>query len=203
MLVREDRAMSPAQQMPEGDAPSQGHGSDLSRVAARWWLVVLLGLLGVGAGIIVLAWPGLGLVTLAWITGIFLLVDGVLELGTVLTQRTENRGVLTLLGALSVIAGLFLIRHPVAGVVAIALLLGIWFLILGLLRLSEAVSRSEGRRVWDLIVGLVELIIGVIIVSDAHIGITTLSLIVGIGFILRGLFTTAIGWLLRATENAA
>lgn len=195
--------MSPAQQMPEGDAPSQGHGSDLSRVAARWWLVVLLGLLGVGAGIIVLAWPGLGLVTLAWITGIFLLVDGVLELGTVLTQRTENRGVLTLLGALSVIAGLFLIRHPVAGVVAIALLLGIWFLILGLLRLSEAVSRSEGRRVWDLIVGLVELIIGVIIVSDAHIGITTLSLIVGIGFILRGLFTTAIGWLLRATENAA
>lgn len=71
---------------------------------------------------------------------------------------------------------------------AIALLLGIWFVVIGVVRVGEALSRSERHRVWDLVVAVLEVIAGVIIVSDARIGVATLALIVGIGFILRGVF---------------
>lgn len=97
--------MSSTQQTP-AESDAAGPGSDLSRLLSRWWLVALLGVLSIAAGIIVLAWPGITLVTLAWVSGIFLLVDGVLELAAVLRHRTESRGMLALLGALSIIAGL-------------------------------------------------------------------------------------------------
>lgn len=176
---------------------------DLAVLPARWWVVVVLGLLGVATGIIVLAWPRISLVTLAWITGIFLLIDGVLELAAALSHRSENRGILALLGALSLIAGLVLIRHPVHGVIAIALLLGIWFVVIGVLRVGEALGRAERHRGWDVIVGVLEVIAGVIIVSDARIGVTALAIIVGVGFILRGGLTAAAGWLLRAAGRVS
>jgi uncharacterized membrane protein HdeD (DUF308 family) len=39
---------------------------------------------------------------------------------------------LTIIGALSVIAGVLLIRHPLGGVTAVPLLLGIWFICYGI-----------------------------------------------------------------------
>lgn len=171
--------------------------SDPRQFAGAWWVVVLLGVLGAIAGVIVLAWPGISLVTLAWVSGIFLLVDGVFELVGAIGRQVEGRGMLALLGALSLIGGLLLVRHPIAGVVAIALLLGIWLLTLGLLRLFETFSRYARHRLWDLVVAALEIIAGVIIVSDASIGVATLALIVGIGFLLRGLGMAAAGVTLR------
>ena len=171
--------------------------SDPRQLARAWWLAMLLGILGVIAGIIVLAWPGISLVTLAWVSGVFLVVDGVFELFAAIGRQVESRGMLAVLGVLSVIAGLFLIRHPIVGVVAIALLLGIWLVLIGVQRLFEAFSRSERRRLWDLLVGALETVAGIIIVSDASIGVATLALIVGIAFLLRGLAMTAAGWVLR------
>lgn len=170
-------------------------------IVMGWWLVMLLGILGVSAGVIVLAWPEISLVTLAWVSGIFLLVDGVSELVVSLSRRAEGRGLLALLGALSVIAGLFLVRHPIAGVVAVALLLGIWLVVFGLVRFVEAFGRVERHRVWDLVIAAVEIIAGVIIVATPSIGVAALALIVGIGFVLRGLGTTMLAWALRDAED--
>jgi uncharacterized membrane protein HdeD (DUF308 family) len=55
-------------------------GLDLRRVVGPWWLWLLLGLVGIAAGVIVLAWPAISLLTLAVVSGIFLLVDGAFEL---------------------------------------------------------------------------------------------------------------------------
>ena len=98
-----------------------------------WWLVLLVGVLSVVAGVIILLKPSESLATLAVIAGIFFLLDGILELADSLVRSTPNRGLVALIGVLSAIAGVLLIRHPIGGVAAVALLIGIWLIAVGVI----------------------------------------------------------------------
>ena len=86
------------------------------------WLLLFLGALSIAAGVIVLSKPSHSLKTLAVVAGIFILVDGIFELGASLSRRTANRGLVGLLGVTSAIVGIFLIRHPVAGNIIVAVI---------------------------------------------------------------------------------
>ena len=101
-----------------------------------------------------------------------------------------------LLGVVSLIVGIFLIRHPIHGVTAVAILVGIWLIALGAVRLV-LVFEAEGDRGWRLFVAIVELIAGVVIVSSPGIGITTLAILVGIALIINGLALAAAGFVLH------
>jgi uncharacterized membrane protein HdeD (DUF308 family) len=171
-------------------------GGGLEELHRAWWLLLLLGVLGVAAGVIVLVWPGIGLVTLAWVTGVFLILDAIFDVIAALGRETEHRGMLALLGVLSLIAGLLLVRHPIAGVLAIALLLGFWLITFGVVRLVEAFGRRESRAL-NLVIAAVEVIAGIVIVSIPHIAVGTLAVVVGIACVLRGIATAALGWALR------
>jgi uncharacterized membrane protein HdeD (DUF308 family) len=166
-----------------------------------WWLLVLVGTLSVIAGVIILFKPSDSLATLAVIAGIFLLVDGILEMTSALMRGTINRGLVGLLGVLTAIVGVLLIRHPIGGVAAVALLIGIWLIAIGVIRFATAFEELDHRG-WHAIAGIVELIAGIVIVSNPDIGFATLALLVGIGFILNGFAITALGWDMREVEKA-
>jgi phage-related protein len=105
----------------------------------------MLGIAGIVAGVIVLVWPGISVMMLAWVSGIFLIVDAIFDFVAALRRSTEGRGLLALLGVLSLIAGLFLVRHPIAGVVAMALLLGFWLIVFGVVRFVEPSCAHRDR----------------------------------------------------------
>jgi uncharacterized membrane protein HdeD (DUF308 family) len=149
--------------------------------------------------VIVLFKPGDSLATLAVITGIFLLVDGLLELTAALLHGTQSRGMVALLGVLTAIVGVLLIRHPIAGVAAVALLIGIWLITIGVIRF--AAFELDENRGWNIIVGVIELIAGVVIISDPNIGFATLALLVGIAFIVNGIGLVALGSGLRGLRG--
>jgi uncharacterized membrane protein HdeD (DUF308 family) len=168
-----------------------------------WWLLLLVGALSVIAGVIILFKPSDSLATLAVIAGIFLLLDGILELVDSFFRSTAARGTVALLGVLTAIIGVLLIRHPVGGVTAIALLIGIWLIAVGVIRFAAAFDDYEHRG-WHAFAGLVELVAGIVIIADPSIGYTTLAILVGISFILNGLATAALGWgLHEVTKDAA
>jgi uncharacterized membrane protein HdeD (DUF308 family) len=56
----------------------------------RGWTVVL-GLLSIAAGIVVLVWPGISLVTLAVVLGIWLVILGVMEIVLAFQLRSLGR----------------------------------------------------------------------------------------------------------------
>src|SRR5947207_4653447 len=91
------------------------------QLGRAWWLPVALGVLSIIVGAVVLAEPGNSLKAFAVITGIFILLDGIVELVGALGRDTANRGLVLLLGVLNLIVGILLIRHPIGGVQAIAL----------------------------------------------------------------------------------
>ena len=175
---------------------------DVRGATGGWWLLLLVGVLSIAVGVTILFKPGDSLATLAVIIGIFILLDGIIELAASLMHGTQNRGMVALLGALTAIVGVLLIRHPVGGIVFVALLIGIWLIAVGVIRFVTAFETAEHRG-WNMIAGLIELIAGIVIVSDPSIGYTTLAVLVGIAFIVNGMGMFGLGWNMHALRRAA
>jgi uncharacterized membrane protein HdeD (DUF308 family) len=49
----------------------------LGRLAENWWLLLLRGLAAIAFGVIAFLWPGITLVALTYLFGIYAIVDGV------------------------------------------------------------------------------------------------------------------------------
>ena len=183
-----------------GEADDAVARSDVRAGTGGWWLLLLIGVLSAVVGIVILAKPGNSLAALAVIVGIFVLVDGILELVASLMHGTQSRGMVALLGVLSVIVGVLLIRHPVQGVVLVALLIGIWLIAVGVVRFVAAFEAAEHRG-WNIIAGAIELIAGIAIISDPSIGYTTLAILVGLAFIVNGVGMFALGWSMHTVRR--
>src|SRR5436190_20393802 len=163
------------------------------------WLLMFVGLLSVAVGVIVLLKPSDSLVTLAVIAGIFILIDGAFDLVASFSHRTENRGLSAIVGVVSIVVGVLLIRHPVGGVLAVALLIGIWLIAAGVVGVVRAFDRDHPA--WNIIVGLLEAAAGIVIVSSPPISFATLALLVGIAFIVEGVGQFVLGWLLHGLQQ--
>jgi uncharacterized membrane protein HdeD (DUF308 family) len=121
----------------------------------RWWIALLLGLIGVVAGVIALIWPFPTAVLLAVLVGCWALVTGVIEIVSAMRQRRERRRTawLVVAGLLSVVAGVLILIWPVHGAVAVAMLLGVFATAYGvvLAGLALAVRRASTTSDDDLL----------------------------------------------------
>jgi len=60
------------------------------------------------------------------------------------------------------------------------------------MQLARGIAMSEGRT-WNLVMGVIGLIAGIIILAQPEIGLVTLVWIVGIGLILQGVVEIVLG----------
>jgi uncharacterized membrane protein HdeD (DUF308 family) len=192
----------PASSAKEVDVHESPRSSAVRASAGIWWIAALVGVLSIIAGIIVLAKPSDSLSTLAVVSGIFVLIDGLAAIVAALGRETENRGLVATLGVVSVVVGILLIRHPIAGVTFVALILGIWLIAAAVVRLVVAFEFDQ-HRLRELIVAVILAIVGIAIVSSPHIGYATLALIVGLGFIGYGAAMVVVGAAIRTVGHAA
>jgi uncharacterized membrane protein HdeD (DUF308 family) len=168
---------------------------DAAMEAARgWWLLAVVGVASAVAGVILVLKPSNSLATLAVIVGIFLLVDGIVELVSSFGRPPEGRAVAVIVGLLGLVIGIILIRHPTHAVNAIGLLIGIWLVAAGVLRLLRAVAIPG---LLQAVIAVVEIVVGIVIVADPHIGYATLAILTGIWLILNGAGMIAAGLLVR------
>jgi uncharacterized membrane protein HdeD (DUF308 family) len=70
-------------------------------------------------------------------------------------------------------------------VLTLLIALSFWFILVGVSDLARAMEEHE-HRVIAAVLGVVGIAAGVIIVANPDIGLATLALLAGIGFIVRG-----------------
>ena len=169
---------------------------NLRPITTFWWLFMLFGVVTLGVGVFFVISPHETLSTFTVIAGIFLLVDGVLAIFASIFAGGEGRGLLALIGVLSALAGVVLIKKPFDTLVVFTLIVGLWFVVAGIVRLVVAVASPEARG-GNIITAILDLIAGVVILSWPDLGLATLAVIIGIVLILRGGFFIASGWQLR------
>ena len=166
-----------------------------AQVARVWWWFVFVGVLSLIAGIILITKPSNSLATLAVVAGIFLLVDGAGELIRAV-RADEDRALSAIIGVLGIVIGIGLIRHPFHGVAAIGLLIGIWLVASGIVRLVRGAGAGR-HRVLQLIIALLELFVGIAMVSDPSISYATLAVLAGAWFIVNGVTLITFGLVVR------
>jgi uncharacterized membrane protein HdeD (DUF308 family) len=66
--------------MTPADAQTIAFRPLLRALAENWWVLLLRGMAAIAFGVLALAWPGVTILTLIWLWGIYALFDGVLAL---------------------------------------------------------------------------------------------------------------------------
>lgn len=99
------------------------------------WPLVLVGLLGVIAGLVAFFWPALTALGLLMLIAAWALVTGVLQIIAAIRLRKAlaNEWWLGLSGALSVLFGVLMIANPGAGAVAVAWVIGAYAVFFGVM----------------------------------------------------------------------
>lgn len=101
-------------------------------IESRWWLI-LIGLLGVAAGLATFFWTGITALVLIMFIGSWALIHGIFEIIGAIKIRKEidNEWWLILSGALSVLFGLAVLIMPGTGALALIWLIGAYAIVFG------------------------------------------------------------------------
>ncbi len=116
-----------------------------SRKAGPVFGHLLLALIALAAGVVALAWPGPTALVLVLVIGIWAVLAGLVMIGAAFQQGEPagTRALFILSGLAMVAFGVVLFTHPGIGAVTLALLFGLFNLVLGI---SEIVAGIELRR---------------------------------------------------------
>jgi uncharacterized membrane protein HdeD (DUF308 family) len=99
-------------------------------------------------------------------------------------------------GLVLVIGGVLALLAPFAVSVAVTLIVGISFLLGGLLNLWAAIKSAEGR-VANVLFGLLGAALGISFLVDPLGGLISLTLVVGVLFFVSGAFRIWFAWQMR------
>ena len=174
---------------------------------AVWWIVLLRGIFMVIFGFIALVSPGIALLTLVWLFGLYAILDGIAAIVIGVRIRGEPHWVWTIVqGVVSVLAGVIALIWP--GVTALALLfvVAFWAIVLGIGEIGGAfASRRSGTSAWGwtLAAGILNVVFGVLLLIWPASGILTLVWLVGIFALVGGVALIVLVFRVRSVAKSA
>src|SRR3954447_2835336 len=165
--------------------------SDLTRAAAEsiarnWSMFLLNGLVLIVSGVLIFSidWSIRSLAT--FIGALFIFQGGVRALTSGLDPLVRRGNLIT--GVLSIAAGIAIIVWPGPGLLAVAIFLGSWLIVMGTITVSGAFAARRLLPSWWLllILGLLEIPLGVLALADPG---ATLAALITVG----GIWAVAVG----------
>ena len=113
----------------------------------RVWSVIL-GILAIFLGVLVLRNIWTTVAVLAVVLGVYWIIAGIIDFVMAIGDSTyPSRGFTIFMGIVQVIAGIVVVSWPTESLTALTWLLGIWFVILGVLGIVMAfMVRSAGKE---------------------------------------------------------
>jgi uncharacterized membrane protein HdeD (DUF308 family) len=174
--------------------------SEVPQIARNWWMFVLLGLICLVTGILAIVWPDITLLTLGILAGIYLIIAAVMEIVDAIVGPPGGRAISAILGALTLIAGLIVIRRPGESLLAIVIVLGVYLTAEGVIRIVRAFDIHDGRG-WAIGLGAIDTLVGIVILAWPGIGLVTLAVFFAVTMLARGIFAIVIGFKLRSLRH--
>lgn len=173
----------------------------IDQVGRHWGWVLAYGILTLLAGIAVLAWPSETLLVIAVLFGVQLIISGIFRFVGALASDDLTGGtrvMLALLGVLSIIIGLWAVRHAVLTLIALIVFLGIFWVINGLIEIFAALShRDMPDRGWSVLMGVLSAIAGIIVLAYPGLTLVGLAVILGIWLLVFGILEIVAAFRLR------
>jgi uncharacterized membrane protein HdeD (DUF308 family) len=148
----------------------------VARVGRHWGWVLGFGCVTFVLGILALAWPGRTLIVVAVVFGAQLVVMGIFRFVSAFASSDLTGGtrvLLALLGVLSLIIGLYAVRHILVTLLALALF-------------SALSHRGMQGRGWTAFMGILSVVSGVIVLAYPGISLRVLAVVLSIWLLVYG-----------------
>lgn len=152
----------------------------------QWYLALGIGLVIFGSLAIMFALTST-LVSVVYL-GALLMILGIFEM--IKSFKINKWGGFALhfsLGILYLVGGIFMVWHPLANAVTLTLLLAIFFIFSGIMRIFFALSHNMPHKMWLLLNGVITLILGALIWYQLPTaGLWVIGTFLGIDMIFTG-----------------
>jgi uncharacterized membrane protein HdeD (DUF308 family) len=179
----------------------------MARVGRAWGWVLAFGIITLLTGLAALVWPGRTLIVVAVLFGIQLIVMGIFRFVAAFASDDLTGGtrvLLALLGVLSLIIGLYAVRHVLITLLALALLLGIFWVVSGTVELFTALShRGMQGRGWTAFMGILSIVSGIIVLAYPGISLLVLAVVLSIWLLVFGAMQITLAFRIRSLAHHA
>lgn len=174
-------------------------------LSQRWWVLLLRGICAIVAGIMSIAWPGITLLALVTLFGIFAIVDGVA--GITLGIRGEADGTMwwtmIILGIVSAAAGIMAFAWPQMTALVLLAIVAYSAMIRGVFEIIAAIRlRKEIDDEWVLgLSGLLSVVFGILLLVAPLEGLLAIALLIGAYMFALGVMAVALSMRLRRIQH--
>ena len=152
-----------------------------------WWVFLLQGFAGLILGLMLLTEPGATIVALTTVLGFYWLIMGLLALVQVFVDRSTPWIWSLLTGIVGILAGLFVLRHPLLAALTIptvlVIILGVQGLLMGVL---EIIGGFKGGGIGSFILGAINVLVGLLLLGSPVAAALAVPLVFGVLLLIQG-----------------
>ena len=137
-------------------------------VSKNWWLLLVLGIVSMLAGIVIVLQPAGSTFVIAVILAIYLLISGIVGIVRAFGRGIPGgiRALYAISGVIGILLGGLMFRFgPEEKVEIFGIFVAVWFLFSGVLQLVSSSQLSEGKG-WGIFSGIVYLLAGVVLIIN-------------------------------------
>ena len=161
-----------------------------------WWIPLTKGILATIAAVMAVLWSHQTMTALVVIVGIYAIIDSVMTLiNAQALHGMAGTGLMRGWGIIGIIIGLILIIHPGFSLHVIAILIGVWLVLLGVAATAFALPmRLITQKAWGWMLGggIGLFVLGIVILVHPGFGVVAMSWLLALGVLLYGLAHLAI-----------
>jgi uncharacterized membrane protein HdeD (DUF308 family) len=176
----------------------------LHALTRNWWALAIRGLAAVLFGLLTFFVPGITLVTLVLLFGIYALVDGVFNV-LAFFRVAAHHWALLLEGIIGIIAGILTFAWPAITAVALLYLIAFWAIFTGVFEIIASIRLRKvlGHEWLLLLMGLVSVLFGFAILFAPALGALAIVLWIGAYALVFGIILLALAFRLRGHQHLA
>ena len=171
-----------------------------------WWIPLTKGILATIAAVMAVLWSHQTMTALVVIVGIYAIIDSVMTLiNAQALHGMAGAGLMRGWGIIGIIIGLILIIHPGFSLHVIAILIGVWLVLLGVAATAFALPmRLITQKAWGWMLGggIGLFVLGIVILVHPGFGVVAMSWLLALGVLLYGLANLAIAVGVRKITNS-
>ncbi|MFE9492873.1 HdeD family acid-resistance protein [Streptomyces collinus] len=192
---------------PSHQSPGTGTvpGDAVAAVARSWTWILGSAVVTLVPGVLILVWPDETLHILAVIVGLYLLLAGAFRFVTAFGREGHGERLAAVsIGVLFVLAGVLCLRHPMQTVAALSLIVGLTWLVSGILTLYAAITTEDlPHRAVVLGTALLGIVAGIVVLALPTESARALTRLLGLWLVLLGLVELVLAFAWRAALRRA
>ncbi|MEV8593104.1 DUF308 domain-containing protein [Streptomyces sp. NPDC052012] len=207
MTMPHGPASHPGQESGPGGAAADPFGDSadvLARLGRSWTWLLGSAVATLVPGVLILVWPEATLHVVAVCLGLYLLVTGGFRFVAVFAREGHERLPGLLLAVLFLLAGVLCLRNPLQTVAALSLIIGVVWLVSGVLTLYTAIAVEvlphRGVVLGAAVLGIVA---GIVVLALPAESARALTRLLGLWLVLLALTEAAVALAWRATLRTA